>query len=218
MRFTIPLLYGLTCCSGPHAPGPVPLKRILVIGDSISIGYTPFLQAGLKGEYSVERISGLNPGLVENAQWTDHTLARLDLYMRNAPYDLVVWNNGLWDMGVPDKDTPNVVYNPVAQYQYKIGKIASDLMLDYKVPRILFLTTTPVNPGNIQQTAPDTVAEYNDAAEAELIWYNAVKFADLNAFIAPHSYLHLPDGVHWTQEGYRLMAEFIIEAIKKEFE
>ncbi len=72
--------------------GSTPQKcRILIIGDSISIGYTPFVQKALKHKAIVAH----NPG---NGQFTANGISKLADWIGSEKWDIIQFNWGLWDL------------------------------------------------------------------------------------------------------------------------
>ena len=67
------------------------LPRILIIGDSISIGYTPFVKELFQGRAEVVH----NPG---NAQHTGTGLENIDLWLGDGHWDVIHFNWSLWDL------------------------------------------------------------------------------------------------------------------------
>ena len=67
------------------------LPRILIIGDSISIGYTPFVREMFQGRAEVVH----NPG---NAQHTGTGLEKIDSWLGDGNWDAIHFNWGLWDL------------------------------------------------------------------------------------------------------------------------
>ena len=65
--------------------------RILIIGDSISIGFTPFVMEMFQGRAEVFH----NPG---NAQHTRTGLEMIELWLGDEDWDLIHFNWGLWDL------------------------------------------------------------------------------------------------------------------------
>lgn len=63
----------------------------MIIGDSISSGYTPYVKELLKGEATVERPMG-------NAQHTRTGLKHLDKWLGKTKWDVIHFNWGLWDL------------------------------------------------------------------------------------------------------------------------
>ena len=65
--------------------------KALLIGDSISIGYTPHVVAALKGKVEVRHHRG-------NAQHTGTGLKMLDRWIGETEWDVIHFNWGLWDL------------------------------------------------------------------------------------------------------------------------
>ncbi len=68
-----------------------PKPKVLIIGDSISIGYTPFVKEALKDDAIVVHNKG-------NAQDTGTGLKRLDEWLGDKKWDVIQFNWGLWDL------------------------------------------------------------------------------------------------------------------------
>ncbi|MCH2614083.1 MAG: hypothetical protein MKZ70_05245, partial [Opitutales bacterium] len=64
------------------------LPRILLIGDSISIGYTPFVSEVYEGRAEVARNTG-------TAQHTGTGFEKLDEWLKDGKWDLIHFNWGL---------------------------------------------------------------------------------------------------------------------------
>ena len=76
------------------------LPRILLIGDSISIGYTPFVSEIYQGRAEVFRNKG-------NAQHTGTGLEKLDEWLGDGNWDLIHFNWGLHDLCYRHLNSPN---------------------------------------------------------------------------------------------------------------
>eukprot|EP00041_Stephanoeca_diplocostata_P003636 m.36412 g.36412 ORF g.36412 m.36412 type:complete len:283 (-) comp14491_c0_seq2:282-1130(-) len=87
------------CKYGPPLPPSTTLKNVLVIGDSVSIGYTPFVATALQSEALVQHAPWGGDG---GAEETAYGVQCLDYFMRSAsgvPFsaDVVMFNWGLHD-------------------------------------------------------------------------------------------------------------------------
>lgn len=78
-------------------------KQLLVIGDSISLGYMPSLNASLAGEWEVA-----HPG--ENCGSAYHDMACMGSWLGTNPsrWDAVTLNAGLHDLAFPDNEHVDV--------------------------------------------------------------------------------------------------------------
>src|SRR5262245_2767243 len=67
------------------------LPRVLLVGDSISIGYTLPVRTLLKGKANVHRVP-------ENGGPTTNGLAKLSAWLGNGKWDVIHFNFGLHDL------------------------------------------------------------------------------------------------------------------------
>jgi len=67
------------------------LPEVLIIGDSISIGYTPFVKQMLGGIAGVYH----NPG---NGRYTGYGLEKIEEWLGDESWDVIHFNRGLWDL------------------------------------------------------------------------------------------------------------------------
>src|SRR6187551_2265198 len=96
-------------CLGQTAPhpslAPVPddpnLPRVLLIGDSISIGYTIPVRTLLAGKANVHRIP-------ENAAFTGHGVKHIDAWLGESKWDVIHFNFGLHDIKRMENGEPQV--------------------------------------------------------------------------------------------------------------
>jgi acyl-CoA thioesterase-1 len=66
------------------------LPRVLIIGDSISIGYTPRVRTLLKGKANVHRPK-------TNCRWSAYGNEKILQWIGDEKWDLIHFNFGLWD-------------------------------------------------------------------------------------------------------------------------
>jgi acyl-CoA thioesterase-1 len=69
------------------------LPRVLLIGDSISIGYTVTVRKALAGQANVHRIP-------ENGADTANGLKKIESWLVGSPWDVIHFNWGLHDLKV----------------------------------------------------------------------------------------------------------------------
>ena len=92
------------------------LPNVLIIGDSISIGYTPFVKKDLEGIANVSRPLFEN-GKNENCQGTTYGLQNIDKWIGMKKWDLIHFNFGLHDLKHVDPVTSKNSDNPKDPYQ-----------------------------------------------------------------------------------------------------
>ena len=166
------------------------LPKVMLIGDSISIGYTLPVRRLLAGTANV-----LRPP--ENALGTDYILQRLARWLGKSSYDVVHFNAGLHDIAREGGGGPAV---PPGRYRDNLREIVRRLR---PVARTLaFATTTPVPAGAAPRATARDVEDYNRIAR-EVMAAEGVAVNDLHAFILPHLRgAQRPDDVHFTDLGY----------------
>jgi len=102
---------------------------VLIIGDSISIGYTPFVKEELANKAEVFH----NPG---NAQHTGTGLKKIDEWIGEENWDIIQFNWGLWDLcyrfsdskvqGNRDKENGKITYT-IDEYSANLDSIVTML-------------------------------------------------------------------------------------------
>ena len=184
------------------------MKHVYLIGDSIRMGYGPYVRALLQDVASVDY-----PG--ENCRFTLNTLCFLHTWAEQLQgvnpeeIDLVHWNNGLWDvchfMGDPEPLTSPALYREA------LSRIAQRIRVVFPRAQVAFALTTGVDEGRakyqqgIMMRTNAQIAQYNRIAR-ETMDGLSIPVNSLDAFAAtlPDS-LH-EDWVHYTPEGYTRLA------------
>jgi predicted GH43/DUF377 family glycosyl hydrolase/lysophospholipase L1-like esterase len=196
------------------------LPNVLLLGDSISIGYTPLVRQALQGKANVFR--PVTPtGAAENCSDSGFGLANLDRWLALQPqWDVIHFNWGLHDMkhvldGKPSADPKAPVLNPVETYQANLAAITA--RLKQTGARLVFATTTPVAPGTTNPfRSPADPARYN-AAAIKVAKANGVRVNDLFALATPRlAEVQLPKNVHFTPAGSKLLAEQVAAVVTGE--
>src|SRR5579871_6751034 len=93
---------------------PAKLPRVLLIGDSISIGYTPGTTKLLEGKAKVTH----HPG---NAETTRNGLKMLPAWLKDGPFDVIHFNWGLWDLVDGGKAVP------IDEYEKNLRELVKQL-------------------------------------------------------------------------------------------
>lgn len=189
------------------------LPNVLLIGDSISIGYTVDVRKQLHGKADVFRIP-------ENGKYTDYGLENIDKWLGKRKWDVIHFNWGLWDIcyrnpesktqGNRDKKAGTLTTTPEAY-----GKNLEAILVKLKQTgaSLIWCATTPVPEFELGRNVGDEV-KYNEIA-AEIMGRHEVSTDDLYA----HALGKLPEikiangDVHFTKEGYRYLAEEVSRVI-----
>ncbi len=209
------------------APG---LPRVLLIGDSISMGYTLPVRAALEGRANVHRPA-------ENCGPTERGLANLEKWLGAGKWDVIHFNFGLHDLKYLDQKRkyvePNqgkVVATPEV-YAENLRQIVT--RLQKTGAKLIFATTTPVPSDTLGRIEGDQ-RQYNRKA-LEVMRQMGVEVDDLGGYVeilqaklAPlppkpttkglpkrEGDIQLPYNVHFTDDGYLKLSDLVVASITK---
>ncbi len=185
------------------------MKKLTLIGDSIRMGYQHTVYNLLSENYEIWQPT-------ENGGNSRNIVAHLDDWMINKPADIIHINCGLHDLRKEyGSDIPAI---SLEEYEENLRTIFSRVNAETDA-KIIWVSTTPVN----QQWHHETKGF--DRFEADVNKYNevATKIAtemnipinDLNAVVVANDRdkMLLPDGVHFTHEGYDILGKAVAEFI-----
>jgi hypothetical protein len=197
------------------------LPRILVVGDSISMGYRSYVSEHFKGRAYVDYWVG------SGCSWygkplddKDSTAARAwNGVLSNGPYDVVSWNAMTlhwWTPGMPERCPEGSLAARMAEAVEYVKRTAPKA-------RFIWVRCTPIrasredgsptldNPGN------ERIVRFNAIVD-DVMKQQEIPEVDLYAIAAQQ--LHTvrngsQDTVHWSAEVSRLFADAIIREIDK---
>ena len=183
------------------------MKRVCLLGDSIRLGYQPFVAAALVGRAVVD-------GPPANCESSRVLRSMLSEWVRDRP-DVVHVNCGLHDVRHdPGAERPN---GDIAEYGANVEAILNDLEA-LGIRRIVWASTTPVDEAR-DGTGPSRrwnadIERYNAVART-LAENHGAAYNDLHEAVRSHgsSALLHEDGVHLTQQGYGFVASRVIDAV-----
>ncbi len=187
------------------------LPRVLLIGDSISIGYTLAVREELKGIANVHRPP-------TNCGPTTTGLANLQKWIGDKPWDVIHFNWGLHDLKYMDDKgalvgpkEPNAKQQvPPEQYEKNLRELVAQLKKTGAT--LIWCSTTPVPEGSNGRVADDSV-RYNEVA-AKVMKENQIATDDLHAFALTRlKDIQLPANVHFSPEGSKVLAKQVAESI-----
>lgn len=187
------------------------LPRVLIIGDSISIGYTLPLRAALDGIANVHRPP-------TNCAHTWKGLESIDLWLGEGKWDLIHFNWGLHDLKYVDEEG-KLALPPKGKQVSTVGEYSENLeklvqRLNQTGATLIWRPTTPV-PEGAQGRVPADLATYNAAAR-EVIQRHGIEVDDMNSFIKDHNIPHVrPDNVHFSKDSSALLAANTAELIRR---
>lgn len=192
--------------------------KILLIGDSISIGYLPFVQELMEGKVMVDRIPLKSNGKPENCQGTTYGVASIDRWLGDTKWDLIHFNFGLHDIKHVNLETnknSNDASDPPQADLEIYQKNLSEIIMKLKATgaQLVFATTTPYPEGTKPYRGYGDEVKYNKVA-TDLMKQHGILVNDLHAFVLPRmEELQRPVNVHFTEEGSRALGEQVANAI-----
>lgn len=194
------------------------LPKVLILGDSISIGYFPFVKELLADQAEVTRPFKEN-GNPENCQGTTNGIANIDRWIGDTKWDIIHFNFGLHDIKHIHPETgknSNELEDPrqAEPKQYKKNLKLITEKLKTTGAKLVFATTTPY-PENVggPLRAYGDAEKYNKIA-LKIMHKNNVQVNDLFGFVLPRmSELQRPNNVHFTDEGSKELAEQVSKTI-----
>ena len=206
------LLSALFACLPLTGLRAVDMPKVLIMGDSISIGYTSHVIENLKGVAEVKRHKG-------NAGPTIRGVAKIEEWLGDGKWDLIHFNWGLWDMYGweyhKDDRSPSAYGKRLESLVERLKKTGA---------KLIWATTTPACPDKEttmerrfkQDVRISSVLEskYLEAALA-VMRKNGVQVNDLHAFMKPQwaKYAIADNNVHFKPEGKKALGKKVSDCI-----
>lgn len=195
------------------------LPRVLLIGDSVSVGYTLAVRKELSGKANVHRPP-------QNCGSSAVGLANVERWLGDKPWDVIHFNHGLHDLSYefsPGKnmnakgeyarpDTGGHHRVSPDDYRQNLTKLVALLRAKAPNAKLIFATTTPVS-ADLHHYVKDSELEYNRIA-ADVMGKLGVEVNDLWAFAKPRiAELQQPGNPHFTAKGSQALAKEIAQQI-----
>jgi hypothetical protein len=193
------------------------LPKVLIIGDSISIGYTAPVRNILKGRAEVFRPS-------VNCQHTGNGVQWIKRWLGTNQWDVIHFNFGIWDTHLLDSKGKIVrnennypsasslrIRNTPEQYRNNLVQIIK--VLKGTGAKLVWASTTPVM--YRKGARFEAIPALNRTAE-ELMKSNGIVIDDLYGFVLPHAKeLQAPDQVHFNAQGNNQLGQHVSDSIVK---
>jgi hypothetical protein len=175
------------------------LPRVLLVGDSITRGYGPKVEANLKGVAYVGRIA-TSKSLGDPA-----LMMEVALVLQEQSFDIIHFNNGLHG-----KD--------YTADEYKAALPILLAVFHHYDPdaKLVWASSTDVRQkDHLDVVSPDTERSVQrNAAAAAIVTAKGVAIDDLFTLVKDHPEYHASDGVHFTDAGYTVLADQVAKTIK----
>lgn len=194
------------------------MKKLFVVGDSISIQYGPFLKQMTAGRFHYDRKRGVEEALADldkpvGANGGDSSMVLQYLLQERSKgvrYDVLLVNCGLHDL----KTDPHSGLKQISLQLYRTNLEAIIHFAQEISPRLIWVRTTDADE-NIHNS-PDSaflrfhedVVAYNAAAD-EIMEQHNVPTIDLYTFTRAFGSEAYCDHVHYKEEIRRLQAAYI---------
>lgn len=136
------------------------MKNLLLLGDSIRMGYDKAVEKTLEGKANVYFPA-------ENCRFASYVLRYLHEYkglVKNGPVDVLHWNIGLWDCLRLFEEEP---HTPLEVYAYYIDRICVRIKKLFPEAKVIFATSTSVLSEKMDKNFKRynaEIEEYNKAA------------------------------------------------------
>jgi lysophospholipase L1-like esterase len=170
------------------------LPRVLLIGDSISRGYTLAVRHNLQGKANVHRAPA-------NCGRTAYGLEKLPVWLGDGKWNVIHFNFGIHDRGTP---------SPV--YAENLEKIIAELKKTGA--KLVWARSTP--PAGVENTEKYSEAQcekLNSVADG-VMQRHGIPENDLYTLIKPRlAELQLPNNVHFREEGYEVLGRQVADSI-----
>jgi len=187
------------------------LPRVLLIGDSISIGYTLDVRKELEGEANVHRP-------LTNCGPTTRGLKQIDAWLGKGKWDVIHFNWGLHDLKHVDENGAVVAVDkghrqvPIDEYEKNLETLVK--RLKETGATLIWCSTTPVPEGASGRISGDEV-KYN-AVAARVMRSQGVEVNDLYEFAKPRlAEIQRRANVHFTPEGSAVLAKQVAATIRQ---
>ena len=170
------------------------LPRVLLIGDSVSRGYTQPTRAALAGVANVHRAPA-------NCGPTASGVKNLEAWLGVGKWDVIHFNFGIHDRGTP-----------AADYVQRLEAIVA--RLEKTGAKLVWASTTPIPDNPAQKQTARSIVEKN-ALATEVMRKHGIPTDDLFAALTPRlAELQNPNDVHFTGAGYEFLGARVAAAIR----
>lgn len=204
---------------GLEKPSESEKPKVLILGDSISLGYTPVLMGMMYKQVDISRPENKNGGWI-NCEGTKRGAQMIDEWLSADDFDVIHFNFGLHDLKHVHPETGRNSNNPkhpqqsdLEQYEKNLRVIVAKLKATNA--KLIFATTTPYpdKPGGPLRRA-DQPAKYNKVA-VEIMKENNIRVNDLHGLVLPNmDKMLLPNNVHFRPNANVTMAEQVATEIE----
>ena len=200
------------CTPNPHLP------NVLLLGDSISIGYTLKVRSRLANIANVYRPLDHAEKAPANCADTGTGIKNLHKWLGDKHWDVIHFNFGLHDLKYLDKAGKYVTPDQGKQvtlpeiYATNLRQLVGEMKKTGA--SLIWCSTTPIPEGAAGRVKGDEVV-FNAIAE-KVMKENGVAIDDLYSLMAPRcAQMQKQRDVHFTEEGSDFQAAAVADIIQK---
>ena len=170
------------------------MPRVLLIGDSISRGYTQAVRKALEGKANVHRAPA-------NCGPTAMGIKKLDIWLGDGKWDVIHFNFGIHDR-----------HTPIADYAHRLEQLI--IRLQKTGAKLIWASSTPIPDLPEEKYFAASIVERNQVAEKLMQKYGIV-IDDLFTAVTPHlAVLQNAHDVHFKGEGYDFLGKQVAASIE----
>lgn len=170
------------------------LPRVLLIGDSVSRGYTQAVRKVLKDKANVHRAPA-------NCGSTARGVKKIDVWLGDENWNIIHFN-----FGIHDRTTP------MTQYIQRLKHLVK--RMQKTGAKLIWASTTPIPDLPEMKYSAASIVERNQAS-AKLMQKHGIVINDLFTAITPHLVeLQNPNDVHFSGKGYEFLGQQVAASIE----
>ncbi|MDE0937591.1 MAG: DUF1592 domain-containing protein [Mariniblastus sp.] len=199
-------LVAIIICLTATAAQAVEKPNVLIIGDSISMNYTPLVQKLLEDTANVKRVPG-------NCQFSSYGAEHAEKWVAGEKWDVIHFNFGLWDWYGWQQDSQATPES----YGKNLEQIVKHLKANGG--KLIFATTTPPCPetehSSQVRVTPARAKTFRDVA-LKVMKANGIAINDLYGTMLPDLATHqfAANDVHFKPSGRARLAEKVATTIR----
>jgi len=189
--------------------------RVLILGDSISLGYTPLVKKKLEEVADVQRPN-------DNCQHTAYGLKNIDKWLGDGKWDVIHFNWGIWDTHLlgpkgnlvfPEPAEMGELRQRYSPEEYRRNLTLLVTKMKAAGATLIWASTTPITSRKGERF--EAIKQLN-AAAAEVAAAHKIEVNDLYGFVIPNADKWLAgDQVHFHGDGNKQLADRVSESILK---
>ena len=179
------------------------LPRVLLIGDSISIGYTVAVRELMRGKANIHRIP-------TNGGPTSNGVANLAKWLEAGKWDVIHFNWGLHDLKFMDDGKHQI---SLTDYEQNLRVLVKQMQATGA--KLIWCSTTPVPDAKLSPPRKnEDVLAFNTAAK-RVMDENKIAVDDLYPHAAAElAKIQLPANVHFSKEGSAYLAKQVARSLE----